>query len=262
MASTLRTNGPSPEGEDWVHPLQTLRLFYLQFTQGLFAGSIEAYRWHPDNNLTRIVITAENTLRTEHMQFRPAICFTRGPVQSFRLGYNDVAEYDFATGQKKKVNLIPGTMSINCCARNPFEAENIAFYLAEHLQLNCEVMMRYGFFDGGRDFIVGSPSPPGSLIEGDNGEEWYVVTISSPFQLKRTAQYTPLGAHVLQHIRQGMNVLPQTHIPERGPNGMVGANLPYAIRETAPGLGPHQRPHPLDPTRIVTAVPYKPYAPR
>jgi hypothetical protein len=263
MANRTHTAEAPPTGdviEDG--PLSLLRLFYVTFTQTLFHyHAPRNYRWEPEPERTRIVITTENTLRAEALQQRPAISFTRGPVQSFSLGFGDVDGYDMATGQKTKSILLPGTMSINCCSRNSVEAENIASYIATSLWAHSYAMMQAGFYDGGRSFVIGAASSPGSLMEGDLGEEWYVVTVSSPFQLKHNVTLTPLNVQMLQSITSNMRTLSPTPF-DRGPSGVVGGNLPFGVKDTVPGLETYKRPHPLDPTREVTVKAYKPYRSR
>lgn len=261
MSSKIRvTENTNPDENSFTyHPLQALRAFYSGFVKGIFYGAPEGYRWRPSLEETQIYISDENSIDPTVVGARPAITFTRGPVQTYNVGIGDLMEYDFRTGAKKKSMLIPGTMSINVCSRNDIEAENLAWVVAEQLWMNCERMMRAGFFDGGRNFVIGSPSPAGSLVSGDSGEEWYAVVVSSPFQLYRTSQRTPLGQTVLRNIEMVLQEEAQRRIGPDGPLGMVGANLPYEVVDTVPEKPPQLQPHPLDPTRMVVIRPYKPY---
>jgi len=188
-------------------PLEQVRTLYVGFCQGLFAAAPPgSYRWTPSLEDTEIIITDESPIHVDTIGKRPAISFTRGPVQSYSLGQDDMLSYDFETGKKKKSILVPGTMSINSCSRSDIESERIAWIVAEQLWLHREMLMKAGFFEIGRQFIVGAPSPAGSIVTGDSGDEWYATTVSSPFQFYRTSQITPLGREILEAINTNMSL--------------------------------------------------------
>jgi hypothetical protein len=155
--------------------------------------------------MTEIVITGENKINAAEVGMRPAISFTRGTIRWFTLGHDDMLGYDIATGQKKKSVLIPGTMSINCCSRNDLESEQLAFIITEQLWLNRDLLMRAGFFEVGREPVLGAPSPAGSLVTNDSGEEWYVTSVTCPFQFYRTGTVTPLGAEIANSIDMSLH---------------------------------------------------------
>jgi hypothetical protein len=235
---------------------------YVGFCQGLFSAAPPGtFRFSPSLTDTEIIITDENTINLEVIGKRPAINFTRGPVQSYSLGMDDMLTYNLETGQKKKSILVPGTMSINCVSRNDLESEFIAWIVAEQLWMNRELLMQAGFFEIGRQFIVGSPSPPGSIVSGDSGEEMYCTTVSSPFQFYRTSVNTPLNRHILAGINTNFLIDRLKHYNPEGPVVPVPgtANLPYKIDERAPGLEPHRVPHPLNPAQMVTVRAVHPF---
>ena len=232
-------------------PLQHVRTLYVAFYQGLFSSAQPGYRWDPDNEQSEILITGENPVHVTTIGKRPAITFTRGPVQSYSMGIDDMTQYDMQTGTKQKSVLIPGTMSVNCCSRVDLESEQIAWVCAEQLWLHRGILMSMGFYDIGRQFVVGSPSPPGSIISGDGGEEFYVTTVSSPFQFYRTSNYSPLNKQIVNHIEtslqmrgtavKGVTATQQTGNPEN-----------YQIEGAVCGLPLYKQPHPLNPTQLVT----------
>jgi len=159
-----------------------------------------SYHWDPNIAATEIVITDENPINLSVVGVRPAISFTRSPVQFFGLGMDDLDKYDFATGMKQKTMLVPGTMNINCCSRNDLESENLAWLYAEQLWLHREQLMRAGMFEIGRNMVIGFPSFLGSIVEDDGADEWYVTSVQSLFQFHRTFRSTPLGARVIQGV--------------------------------------------------------------
>lgn len=242
--------GSFPESSFKYNPFLQLRVLYAAFTQGLFAAAPDGYRWSQDMQATQIIITDENPINVDSIGIRPAISFTRGPVQSYNFGMDDMLSYDFETGTKKKSMLLPGTMSINCCSRSDVESEQIAWVVAEQLWMHRELLMQAGFFEIGRQFVVGSPSPAGSIVSGDSADEWYSTTISSPFQLYRTSQISPLGRQIVNHIN--FSLATQAHrVLNKGLPAAEGANLPYQVSATAPGVPEKTQPHPLNPAQQV-----------
>jgi hypothetical protein len=193
------------------------------------------YHWELDNEETDIIISDENPIKTDTLGKRPCITCTRAPVAFYTLGLDDLLEYNMSTGARKKSVLLPGTMSINCCSRVPLEAEQLAWIVAEHLWMLRDVMRRWGFYDIGRNLTIGAPSPPGAIIQNDSGDEWYVVTITSPFQMHRMSEVTPLGARVAQE----MDVIMGGELPPRIPQGMPNG---YAIYSMTPGSGSDELP--------------------
>lgn len=253
--------GPVPESDFKRNPLQHIRYLYLAFVQGIFSFSPRgAYHWDKDMENSDIVITAESPLNPETVGQRPGITFTRAPVGFFQLGFDDMLAYDFATGQKQKSMLVPGTMVINCCSRNDIESEHIAWVTAEHLWLLRDLMMKAGFYDVGRNLQISSPSPAGKIVANDQGDEWFCTTITSPFHFYRTSAFTPLNQNVVQEIGLRLTAQPPRVLGTKVPDPMPGgADLPYeqVNRFPAPAL-PQQSttlpkvPHPLNPAQLVT----------
>jgi hypothetical protein len=116
--TTTAPRGGFPASSFRYTPLTHLRVLFVSFVQGLFAEApVGAYKWFDDLDLSEIYITNENVIVAEKVGQRPAINFTRGPLQFYSLGLDDMEFYDFRTEKKTKNMLVPGTMSINCCSR-------------------------------------------------------------------------------------------------------------------------------------------------
>ena len=228
--------GAFPESSFKYSPLTHVRVLYASFIQGLFyAAPVGSYHWEPDMQSTDIVITDETPINIDSVGMRPAITFTRGPIQFYSLALDDMMGYDFETGRKVKSVLIPGTMSINCCSRNDLESEKIAWVIAEHLWLLREVLMKAGFFEIGRQPIVSAPSPAGSIVTGDNAREWFCTTVSSPFQFYRTSQFTPLNKTIVNNIQLSIRAAMQKATPFAAPAITGGSHqLPFDIHLCPP----------------------------
>jgi len=273
MPSRLTSTNPLgaiPGSSFKYTPLQHLRWLYCRFIQGLFFGAPRgAYHWEPSEDMTEIWISDENTLDAEKVGMRPAITITRGPIQFVTLGFDDMLGYSFESGQKRKGVLVPGTMSINCSSRNDLESENLAWIVAENLWMNRDMLMQYGFFEVGRSPSIGSPSAAGSLVQNDNGKEWYVTTVTCPFQFYRTGQLTPLGQQIVAgietHLTTGSPPVGSTGYPY-DPSGIpygIEGQRPPAFSPASDAYGGTPRPgaeppalptvpHPLNPAQQVT----------
>lgn len=195
------TSGPLTDAASFADsPLEQVRTLYVSFLQGLFAAAPAGYYHWTGDETTEILITDENPLRSETIGQRPCITFSRGPVQFQSLGLDDLLFYDPRTETKRKSVLVPGTAVLNCCSRVPLECERLAWIVAENLWMHRELLLRAGFFEVGRQPTCGAPSPAGSIIAADNGDEWYTTAVSCPFQFYRTSQRTPLNQRVVQSI--------------------------------------------------------------
>lgn len=202
-------SGQEFTGSSFVYtPLQHVRTLFISFLQGLFEGSpAGCFKWDPDPEKTEIAIRDENPIKVETVGQRPAINLTLGSVQFYSLGMDDMLYYDQATGRKVKGVLIPGTVSINCCSRVDIEAHNIAWSVAEFIWLLREEFLKRGFFELGRGNQVTPPTPAGSIVANDSGDEWYCSTVIIPFQFQRKSAFTKLGARIVQNIETRLSTV-------------------------------------------------------
>lgn len=247
-------------------PLEYVRTLYASFTQGIFAAQPAGQcRWSPNEEETEIIIQDEGVVHAQRLGTRPVITFTRGPVQAYSLGIDDMLSYSFKTGGKTKSLLIPGTMSINCSSRVDIVSERLAWFVAEAIWMQRELLMRWGFYDIGRGWAVGSPSPAGSVIQNDSGDEWFTTTVTSPFQFYRTSRRVPLTGDVVQHIEARVYAgrdpsppqMPAYHpAGEHNPNQLEKVSYPVHPSSARPE-GPRRIPHPLNPAISVTLVPLR-----
>jgi hypothetical protein len=256
-----------PDSSFRYTPLRHLRVLFIRFLQGLFyAAPRGQYHWDSDDLMSEILITNEGRLDPETVNKRPAIICTRGPVSFYSLGIDDLNSFDFATGRKEKVVLVPGTMTINCVSRVPIECEDIAWVVAEHLWLLRDLLMRAGFFEVGRQPQIGAPSPAGSIIANDEGQEFTVVAVNVGFQLSRKSSYTPLNKVIVNSITQALSIAPPKRVYSAG--NSTGVNVHECF---APSFAPNASdtrghtpdpahlktnylpkvPHPLDPSKLV-----------
>lgn len=182
-------------------PLRHVRVLYVTFLQGLFRHAPRGcYHWDENEEESEIIITSENRLDQEVVEKKPAFTVTRGPVGFYGMGIDDKVTEDLQTGGKEKAVLVPGTITLNAISRVELEAEDLAWVAAEHIWLLRDMFLRMGFFDANRSPQIGAPSPAGSIISGDQGDEFYVVAVTLPFQFPRNSKFTPLGTMIVQGI--------------------------------------------------------------
>lgn len=286
---TTSPNGAFPEDSFKYSPLEHVRSLFVGFLQGLFKASPRgAYNWDPDPELSEIYISDESPIKDSVIGARPAISCTRGPIQFYSLGLDDMMDYDFRTGTKRKSVLVPGTMVINCSSREPIECERLAWICAEQLWLHRELLMAAGFFEIGRQPAIGSPSPAGSIIVNDSGDEWFVTPVTCPFQFYRTSQFSPLNKKILREmslsIQSQLSCVNQQNTRIGGHCGPVdapGAGLPFGVNgylpppfapqasdvnggTPNPGVAPAALqvvPHPLNPAQRVVVRASRPNCP-
>lgn len=279
-------HGAGPLSSFRETPLTQVRVLYSMFVKQLFAAQPKGNLHWQDDEQSEIFISDEHPVNSDIIGVRPCISFTRGPIQFYSLGTDDMMAFDFQTGQKTKSVLIPGVMSINCCSRVDLESENLAFWIAELLWILREQLMGIdGFFEIGRQPSVSSPSAAEGIITGDSAKEYYCTTISSPFQFPRTSQFTPLNREIVNNISLAIQQRTASMLSCRGqgngPAASPNADLPFNVQATAPqGYFPaasdvHGRtpdpggtlpnppplqPHPLNPAvqvRVRTTHPYR-----
>lgn len=260
-----------PDSSFKYTPLRHLRVVFVKFVQGLFgAAPVGSYRWVPDLDNTEIVVTDESPIQTTRLQARPGITFTRSSVQLYSAWVDDMMDFDFRTEKKTKSVLVPGTMSINCISRVDLESEQLAWVIAEHFWLLRELLMKAGFFDAARQITISAPSPAGSIVAGDQADEYFSTVVAVPFQIYRTSAFTPLGRQIVQNIELSL----QTELHGPPQSGLTIPTHEFQRNETTafpPSFAPDAldqygrtpqpgrqvqplplQPHPLHPSKLVT----------
>jgi len=179
----------------------------LSFIQGLLATQDPGcFRWDDNPQNTEIVVTDESPLRLDVCGKRPGISVVRGPVRWAQTSLDEMQKSNLATGAKQKTDLLPGTLSINCCSRADLETEYIAWVVANHMWLLRSLFMYYTkIHEFGRGISIGSPSPAGAIVSGDNEGEWICTTVQIPFHLQVYGKVTP-QQKLVQAVEMRMGV--------------------------------------------------------
>lgn len=237
-------------------PLVLVRRVYTRFLQGLFHACPPGhYHWEPDAS-SEIVISGALGISSATLGDRPCVTVLRAPMAVQTLGFDDVSQHDLRTGTKQRATLMPGAVTINVCTRNDVEADTLAGWITDHLVALRDYMLRQGFFHVGHNLQINAPTPPGGLIKTGEAEEWFCMTIVSPFMLSRLTQTSPLARDVLRAFEATIHTAGAACATE-GPAALGG--LPQVSETPAVSNGLPRVAHPLDPTRVVTVRQVRPY---
>jgi len=288
MPSRVTANsarGAFPLSSFQTTPLTQVRFLYSAFVKVLFSTLPPGTMHWQDDEATEIVVSDEHPISETNIGTRPCVSFTRGPIQFYSLGMDDMLDFDPTTGKETKSVLIPGVMSINCCSRVDLESEQMAWFISEHLWiLRKKLMGINGFFEIGRQQQVSAPSSAEGVINGDNAKEWFCTTVTSPFQFPRKSQATPLNNAIVNEIALMVTTQRQRQMScsgqGLGPAASPNADLPQNIRIEAPAAylpeasdahgrtpdpggtlpdPPPKQPHPLNPAVQVSVRTTHPY---
>ena len=205
MVAKVPVIDPSVSNQDIRRyaPIEFLRTTIIGFLKGLFQQcAIGHLHWDPDPSMSEMLILSEGSVKSEVIGARPAIVMSRSALQFVTMGLDDMVSFDMATSEKQKSVSIPGNIILHAISRNSVEAENIAFFTAEHIWILRDVLMKQGFMDIGQNLVIGQITPAGAIIYGGDAEEWFSVDVSVPFQLLRSARITPLVSTIVQVIDQ------------------------------------------------------------
>lgn len=171
MSSTIKTSQRTTASESlssWEEdPLTHVLWVTLNFLQTLFSYAPEGtYRWLPDRKLSEIIITQENPVEAEVVNKRPTIVAVLGQAAFAGIGLDQLAAYNFKTGERKHTDIISGRVTLNCIARKLTPARKLAWLVARHCWIMRRLMLKQGFHDFGQRTMVLSATPPGALIQG------------------------------------------------------------------------------------------------
>lgn len=204
----------TPEGQPsdtGSSPMIRFQVVIVDFVRGLFAQCPPgAYHWEPESATnplqegSEIFIGTETPLSPEIMARRPAVVIGRGPAAFHGIGLGDQAFVDQATGAFVKMDMIPTTLNINVVSRFPNEAEELAWFIARHIWLLRNEILRGNTFIlyTGQRPALSPPSPAGSLVGGPETEpNWSAVGISMPVYLQHMEVAMPLNKPVLNEVR-------------------------------------------------------------
>ena len=180
---------------------------FIAFLQTVFEKAPVGYfHWTPQLEDSEIIITEENPIALDVVGQRPAISVVLGAVQWNASSMDEFQAQNFATGEQKHTDLLPGMMSLNCCSRVGQEARFLAWQSARHIWILRRIFMQEPLIhEVGRNIRVGPVSPAGALVQGDTEGEWLAASVTVPFYLQWFEKVTPItdwNGHVLRRVKE------------------------------------------------------------
>lgn len=206
MTSARIPRRDTPGELSWAEtPLTMLRRAFLGFLQQLYSYAEKGgYRWDQNLQVTELVITDESPINLEVVAQRPAITTLRGPVGYAGLTLGTRQNHDMMCPKKNYTDLASTTLTLNHLASDDIPSEYLASVTARHLWWLKGMLKRGTPIHEIQQPQVGSPSPAGTLVQGDTRGKWRNTTVTVPvfFQDYGTVEGTD------QPILNGVDVSP------------------------------------------------------
>lgn len=140
---------------------------------------------------TEIIITDAGSVNTETLEKRPCLIISRGPFAYNNMSMDNLLSIRGSDSMKTHTDLLSGSFTIHCIAREGLEAERLAVIVARALRVFRDLLQKAGFFHVGTIINIGSETSPGSLIAGDSEEDFIDVPISFPVYYQDSWTVTP-----------------------------------------------------------------------
>jgi len=144
--STINKNPAYFAGVIGNYSLKAKKIF-LSFMQSWFSTyeSIEPrFYWRSDFTNTPLIILDKFSYNTGHMDPRPAIILSRGPMQLMQTCINQLASFNMETNNKTYTDLIRTSVTLTCISQNGLEAEELANIVSNALTSFKEEFRRAG----------------------------------------------------------------------------------------------------------------------
>lgn len=233
MPGTTNTSGGvnTPIQQTWVkNPLIHCRRAAIGFAQGLFGQvPVGDFKWTQDIKTTDIVITDANPINLEYVMQRPAINCVRAPVKFNRTSMDDFQHRNYRTGQRIHGDMISGNIVFNCCSENGYEAEDIAWFLTDHLWILRRNLLKAGFHDIGRGIELSAVTPAGAVISGDSDQTWRKVSVIVPFTFNWRKIIRPTNTSIAEFVDLRINAYTGVYRTTMAGAGMVGTAISQDI---------------------------------
>lgn len=118
---------------------------YLMILTGIFSQTNTEYKWDPDEDITKIIISDRIQKPVENQSFRPMIYLHRGRMAYANTSINKLLAKDLNTHRTTYADLIQGTMVLNAVSSEGLEAEEIGSMLFTVLQAYNGEFQKLGF---------------------------------------------------------------------------------------------------------------------
>lgn len=149
---------------------------------------------------TEIIITDAGSVNTESVEKRPILVISRGPFAYGNTSMDQLLSVRGSDDKKTFTDLITGSFSIHCIAREGLEAERLASIVARAVRVYRRELQKAGFFQIGSLVNISSETPAGSFVSGDSAPDFIDVPVTIPIYYQDSWTRTP-EAEVLAKIK-------------------------------------------------------------
>jgi hypothetical protein len=126
---------------------QVIKNYCLEFLQIMYSDPKARRRWDQDEEKAEILIIDKYTFNLETVEKRPAIVASRGPVGwSKTSGFRQMQHQDQMTDRRIYTDLIDGSVTLSCFAREGLESEAIATDVYEWFTMFQDAIRTRGSF--------------------------------------------------------------------------------------------------------------------
>lgn len=186
--------------DTWAsNPVLFARQVMTGFVQGVYSAQTDQYHWDEDKQKSRVFVGAFAPVKPESFGTYPAIVVSRSGMQFAATGIGALAGGNWRDGSVIREDLLNGMFIIQHISRDEAEAENLAFFTAEMIWSQQEILAHYGFLVSG-GLTVEQPGPAGSLVDGES-KGLIAVPAVVPYRCMRRTRTLPLGDPILKAIR-------------------------------------------------------------
>jgi len=171
------------ENNPLFDPMYHCTRVLVAFAQGIFKCFPKGqYHWDSDLETTEIVITDQTPLTSSVINTRPAIVITRGQFQFANLAIGNLENIDTASGNRIYRDMLSGSITYNCLARNGIEASRLSWVIGSHVKKLRVFLQQQGpFTEIGQNVMFLGESPPGAILNDPVDSGTINVPVVIPF---------------------------------------------------------------------------------
>lgn len=174
-----------PVGDEGLDndPQVRLTQIFVYFLQNLFREFPEGYgmRWNPNDETSEIVVTAEKP-EVSSVEKRPHIVCVLGAYRWSGLGLDQLQNSRASDGQRQHTDLVPGTISYHCQAKEGLVARRIAWNASQYTTMFRRLIMKEaGMHHVGVQHEVGPESGLTAFTGPVSETELVSVVVTVPF---------------------------------------------------------------------------------
>jgi len=197
------------ETQRYVMPHQVIKNHILEVCQLLFADATNptGYTWSPEEEKSTIRICDKHAFNLDNVGANPAVVANRGPQAWAKTsGFRQLQGVDLRTDTRTYIDLVRGSVILSCFSRSGLEAEDVAGFLFESLQVFRDVLRKIarrgiivphhlGFFR-----IEASSMGEEALVKSDSRPDISVVPVAIQATVQRRYSVEPTNSQKLQNI--------------------------------------------------------------